>query len=139
MSIATIAQDLVDRVKAISSFSNRVGLALGGKNIDPTLRKLTVPHAWVIYMGDDIVSQDEMNPCNALIRVNFNVLVAHEYQNHNESELITTDFPLLHEVVAAVKGKSPVVGSTWAYEGQGLDIIDGRLVWVQNYSILMGL
>ena len=141
MSINVITQDIVNKVKSIPALEGRVGLALGGKNIDPTLRKLPVPNAWVIYMGDDVITRDEINPCVHLMRINFVVLISHEYQDHSEAELITTDFPILHEVAQAIRGTQPtnLPGNKWVYEGQGLEIIDNRYVWAQQYSITLAV
>lgn len=138
MSIDTITQHLVDTVKAVPSFGGRVGLAVGGQEIDPINRELQRPAAWVIYVGDDFVEGNEMNPCQTLIRMNFIVKVLVDYDN--EASLISTHLPLLHEVVQAVQGGSPVPGMKWLYESQGLEALEPeRMVWNQQYSIRTGI
>jgi len=137
MSIGIIAQDLVDRVKAITEFSGRVGLAVGGQEHDPINRELTRPAAWVIYVGDDL-EDAAMNPCVEFIKVNFIVKVLVDYDD--EATLVSTHFPLLHNVVREVRGNEPVPGSPWLYEGQVLEALDSdRMVWAQNYSVKIGI
>jgi len=136
--IDVVTQDLVDTVKAVASFSNRVGLAVGGQEIDPINRDLTRPAAWVIYIGDDFVSGNTMNPCNTLIKLNFIVKILIDYDS--EANLISTHLPLLHEVAQAVQGGEPAPGSKWLYEGQGLEALEpDRMVWNQQYSIQLGI
>lgn len=138
MSIELIAQDLVDRLKTVPSFGNRVGLAIGGKDIDPFNRDLPRPAAWAVYVGDDNESEATMNPCSSLIRLNFIVKVLVDYGT--EADLITTQLPLLHTTVQAIQGGEPVPGMKWVYEGQGLESLEPeRSIWNQQYSILMGI
>ena len=137
-NITTIAQHLVDTVGAVSAFGGRVGLAVGGQEIDPINRELTRPAAWVIYIGDDFVSGSQINPCSTVVKLNFIVKILVDYDN--ESNLISTHLPLLHDVVQAVQGEEPVTGMKWLYEGQGLEALDSdRMVWNQQFSITMGL
>lgn len=137
-NIDTISQDLVTRVKTVSSFSNRVGFTVGGQDMDPLNRDLDIPAAWCVYTGDEIVSVSPMNPCSSLIKLNFVVKVLVPYPS-SETTLLTTYLPLLHEVVSAIQGGSPVSGSKWLYEGQGLTEMSERLVWDQSYSVQMGI
>jgi len=138
MSIALISQDIVDRLKTVSEFNNRVGLAVGGKDIDPFNRDLQRPAAWAVYVGDDNESETTMNPCSSLIRLNFIVKILVDYGT--EAALISTHLPLLHTTVSAIQGGEPIKGSKWVYEGQGLEAIEPeRTIWAQQYSILTGL
>ena len=140
MSIQLATQDLVDRVKAISSLEGRVGLAVGGQEIDPINRDLGLPGAWVIYVGDTLIDVSEMNPHHEFIKADFVVKVLVDYDN--ESNLISTHLPLLHEVVQAIRGNNPTLlpGSKWLYEGMGLESLEPtRMVWAQNYSIKFGI
>ena len=137
MEIETVTQDLIARVKAIPAFGNRVGLSVGGQEIDPINRDMPRPAAWVVYVGDDLAQGSAMNPCQTLIRLNFVVKILVDYSD--ETTLATTTFPLLHEVVQAVQGGSPVEGAKWLYESQGLTELTERMVWDQSYSILLGI
>lgn len=138
MSISVITQDIVDRVKAIPEFGGRVGLAVGGQEIDPINVELHRPAVWVIYVGDDIISDNEINSCFEIIKLNFVVKILVDYDN--ETNLIGTHLPLLHKVVGAVKGNEPIYGSNWIYDGQGLEALEpSRMVWAQSYSINIGI
>lgn len=137
-SISTIAGDIVTRIKTISSFGGRVGLAVGGQDVDTTNVDLPRPAVWVVYVGDEVMSANEISPCREVIKLNFVVKVLVDYDN--EAKLISTHLPLLHTVVSTVKGNSPIAGSKWVYEGQSLEeLTPERMVWVQNYSTRIGI
>lgn len=138
MNIETISQDLVTRLKTVSAYNNRVGLTVGGKEIDPFNRDLPRPAAWALYVGDDNNVSSPMNPCASLVQMNFVVKILVDYDN--ESNLTSIHLPLLHATAAAIHGGEPVKGMKWVYEGQGLESLDpDRMVWAQNYTILTGL
>lgn len=138
MNISVITQDLVDRIKTVPEFGGRVGLTVGGKEIDPFNRDLPRPACWALYVGDDNDVDTPMNPCASLLSLNFVVKILVDYDN--EENLITTHLPLLHSVVAAIQGGEPVKGMKWIYQGQGLESLDpDRMVWSQNYTILTSL
>lgn len=135
-NIETVTQHLVDTVSSVSAFGGRVGLAVGGQDLDPINRELTRPAAWVIYIGDDQVSGNTVTPCST-VKMNFIVKILVDYDN--EASLIATHLPLLHQVVQAVQGGQPVTGAKWLYEGQGLEELTDRMVWNQQYSITLGI
>ena len=138
MSIGIVTQDLVTRVKSVASYNNRVGLAVGGKGMDPMNRELTRPAAWVIYSGDSALSTDPNSPsCIPLVSLNFIVTILVDYDD--ESSLISTHLPLLHETILAIQGNEPIPGSKWIYNGQALTELTERMVWEQSYTILMGV
>lgn len=137
-SIGALTNDIVERVRAVSSFNGRVGLAVGGQDVDPINRNISRPASWVIYVGDDFLEGDPMNPCQTLIKLNYIVKILVDYDT--ETNLINTHLPLLHEVAQAVQGGEPVPGMKWFYEGQGLEALEpDRMVWNQQYSIRMGV
>lgn len=138
IGIRAVTEHLVTQIKAIAAFSNRVGLTVGGKDIDPINRELPHPSAWIVYIGDEVVSSTPMNPCSTLIKLNFVVKVVVDYGT--EANLTTTQFPLLHNVVSSVQGKEPVSGSKWLYDGQVLESLEpNRMVWAQSYSAMIGI
>lgn len=140
MSLAAAAEDLVTLVKDLPNFNHRVGLAVGGQEVDPINRDVQLPAAWVIYVGDSVDSVAEMNPCVQIIRARFVVKILIPYDN--ETNLINDHFPLLHKVVSAVRGSEPLEmpGSAWLYEGQQLESLEpSRQVWSQDYSIKFGV
>lgn len=136
--IGELAQDLISRIKAIPSQKfgaavPRVGLAVGGKNVDPLITTAQRPCAWVIYIGDE--NLDDTENCGPFMRFNFIVKVIIDYKN--ETDLITTQFPLLEEIIAQVNGvNGPAGAKSWRYEGQTIDELTGeRIVFDQRYSI----
>jgi len=91
--IDVIAQDLVDKVKTIGALSNRVGLAVGGTDIDPINRDLPRPAAWVIFTGIPIVDSSTISTKNVSVQYTFVIKILIDYGT--ESALIATHFPLL--------------------------------------------
>ena len=49
--ISDIAADLVTKIKGVAALGNRVGLSVGGRDIDPLLDNLPRPANWVLYTG----------------------------------------------------------------------------------------
>lgn len=131
--IGSIASDLVTQIKTVSALGNRVGLVVGGTEIDPINRNITLPAVWVIFVGDEAVSDTQFNKSQS-IKLNFVVKVLMDYSN--ESDLVDTQFTLLEDVIKAVRGGIPSVGAkNWRYNGQTLDeMTPERLVWDQSYS-----
>ena len=139
--IAETAQDLITRVKAITSNKfgvsvKRVGLAAGGTAIDPTMEKVEYPAAWVIYVSDQTVDPSDQGSCGgAMVKLNFVVKIIVNYDN--EKDLIDNQYPLLVEVIRAVNGQQgPTQSKRWKYEGQSIDeLTSNRIVFDQRYSI----
>lgn len=131
--IATIAQSLVDRIKTVPEFENKVGFMIGGTQNDKFNRDLQAPSAWVVYVGDQIEEEPDMYSCKEKIRLLFDVRIV--VAKISEEDIITEQLPLLHETVEAVLGQEPVPGGHWSYDGQGLITMESRLVWNQRYSI----
>ena len=100
--IDLITQDIVDKVKTVTEFSGRVGLAVGGTDIDPINRDLTRPAAWVIFTGMPIIDGSQISTKTVAVTYSYVVKVLIDYGL--ESELIGTHFPLLEKTVSTVKG-----------------------------------
>lgn len=139
--IAESAQDLVAKVKSIASnkfgtTTKRVGLAIGGKSIDPLIEKSPRPLAWIIFTSDENLDTDDQGVCGSYIKLNFVVKLLIDYTN--ETDLLTNQLPLLEEVINAVGGQQGPIGSKrWKYEGQSMDELTAtRLVFDQRYSII---
>jgi len=135
--IDTISRDLLTRVKTVSAFTNRVGFTVGNQEGDPYNLELPKPFSWIVYLGDDLVNAPN-KPCSEQIKLNYIVKIAVEY-GRNESDLLDTTFPILHETVQAIRGGEPVLGSYWLYEGQVIEEFTDRLVFAQSYSITIGI
>lgn len=138
MSIQVISEDIVARLRAIPELQT-VGFTVGSQDHDPYNREIPHPSAWVLYVGDDLVDEgSDLNHCNIFIKHNFVVKILDDWDT-NETALLTTRLPLTHTVAKAINGQTAITGSNWLYEGQGLEELDGRMVWAQSYSIKIGL
>ena len=138
MSIEVIAADIVARLRAITELKT-VGFTVGSQEMDPYNRDIPHPSAWVIYTGDDLVDEGgDLNHCSIFIKYNFVVKVIDDWDT-DENALLTQRLPLLHTIATAINGNTAMTGSNWLYEGQGLEELDGRMVWAQSYSIKVSL
>lgn len=142
--IAELSADLLTAVKEIASNKfgitlKRVGLAVGAKSIDPTLQKVQLPAAWVVYIGDQNLSALDQGECPAFTKTDFIIKVFMEYST--EADLIANQYPLLEELINTINGRQgPVGAKKWKYEGQTLDELTGnRIVFDQRYSIVAAL
>lgn len=142
--IADLSSDLITATKSIASakFGTapiRVGLAVGAKSIDPTLQKIALPAAWVVFIGDQNQSNLDQGECPAFVKTEFVIKVFLEYST--ESDLITNQYPLLEELITTINARQGPAGSKkWKYEGQTLDELTGnRIVFDQRYSIVAAL
>lgn len=142
MSIAITSRDILDRIKAIPELENRVGFTVGGQDMDPMNDKLKTPFVWIVFVTDDVTLQNPVRPsCGDTLKLNYMVKVALDY-GRDENKLIDTDLPILHLITSAIHGETPpgLPVSFWQYHNQTLESLDSdRMVWVQNYSIKLGL
>lgn len=142
--ISLLASDLLTAAKSVQSNKfgtvvKRVGLAAGAKGMDPTMSKVQTPAAWVVFIGDQNQSISNEGECPTFTKLNFIVKVFMDYTT--EADLITTQYPLLVEVITTINGRQGPVGSRkWKYEGQTLDEMTGnRVIFDQRYSIVAAL
>lgn len=138
--IDIITQDLVDKVKTVSALNNRVGLAVGGTDIDPINRDLPRPAAWVVFTGIPVIDGSAITTQNVSVTYTYDVKVLIDYGK--ESKLIATDLPLLETIVDTVKGSeiSGLPYHTWSFNGMFMESLDpDRMVWILNLSITTGL
>ena len=133
--IDLITQDLVDKMKTITALGNRVGLAVGGTDIDPINRDLTRPAAWVIFTGTPVIDASDSATQTVAVAYTYVVKVLIDYDT--ESQLITTDLPILENTISTVKGTN-INGlgfHTWTFGGLALESLDAdRMVWILNFS-----
>ena len=142
--IATLSTDLVTAAKSITSNKfgttvKRVGLAVGATSIDPTMQKVVTPAAWVVFTGDQTLSNLDQGECNPTVKMEFVIKVFLQYST--EADLIANQYPLLSELISTISGRQGPVGSKrWKYEGQAIDELTGnRVVFDQRYSIVVAL
>lgn len=134
---AEAAQDLLTQVQTVAALAEATGMAVGGRDIDPSMSKLPLPAAWVVLTQDR--SNDPMTPVNMggqTLLVTYSVLVYVPYTS--QSDLITNQLPLLESVIKAVHGHLTPTGHKWRYEGQRLVLVNpDRLGYEQRYSLPM--
>ena len=138
--IDLITQDIVDKVKAVTEYSGRVGLAVGGTDIDPINRDLKRPACWVVFIGMPIIDNSQISTKNVGVTYQYVIKVLIDYGL--ESELIATHFPLLEKTITAVKGTgiNNLPFHDWSFDGMSLESLDAdRMVWVINFSIATSL
>ncbi len=135
MKITSISQDLVAKVKTITAFESRVGLAVGGQEIDPINRTLPHPAAWCIFTGISVI--DAVTPANKTVAISYNYLVKVLIDYDTEQQMAVTDFPILEDTMNAVKG-TQIAGlgfHEWRFGGMILESLEpARMVWVLTFS-----
>ncbi len=153
--IAECAADLLARAQSVPELTSRCGLSLGGHSIDPTLLKIPLPAAWVIYGGDQ---PDEapfgssgqggggMVPQQQVMLSLWRVVVYLPYTT--DEDLINVQYPLIESVLMAVRntitsddnGTAAPSGHRWRYAGQKLVLVyNDRLAYEQHYTLDMVL
>lgn len=138
--IETATQDLVDRVKAIPEFGGRVGLAIGGTDIDPINRDLEQPFAWVFFTNAAVIDGSKISTKFASIAYSYIIKVVIDYGS--ESELISTGLPVLEKTISTIKGNqiNGLAMQSWSFDGMTLEDFDkDRMVWVINVSLATSL
>jgi hypothetical protein len=144
--IAENAEDLVARVTSVPALATSAGLALGGRGADPALTKIPLPAAWIMFGKDQVneppygTSQSGgfggMVPQIENIQQVFSVVIYVPYIS--QDDLLTTQYPLLESVIAAVRGNGRPApsGHRWRYIGQKLAMVyPDRLAYEQHYTI----
>lgn len=142
--ISELATDLNTAAKSVASgaFGTtpvRVGLAVGAKALDPTMQKVATPAAWIIFTGDQNLSDVEQGECFTSVKMEFIVKVFLDYDT--EQDLLANQYPVLNELITTINGRQgPNGAKRWKYEGQSLDELTGnRVVFDQRYSIIASL
>lgn len=138
--ISELATDILNKVKngTSTSFGNpkRVGMASGGKNLDPLMTKSIRPACWIVFLNDQNVdAQDNQGSCGSMFKYTFVVKILLDYST--EEDLLTNQLPVLEAVQLAVNGQQGPIGSRkWLYEGQTIDELSAnRMVYDQTYTI----
>lgn len=145
--IAENVADLIDRVKSVSALTASASIFLGGHGTDPALLKIPLPAAWVRYEQD---SPDEapystssgagpaIVPASQVCLAMCSVIIYVPYVS--ESDLLTTQYPLLEQVIAAIHGKDAPSGHRWRYFGQKIALVaNDRMAYQQRYTLDMVL
>ena len=95
--IDNITQDLLVKVRTVSDFTNRVGLAVGGTEIDPINIDLPRPAAWVVFTGTPILYSSPTTTSTVSVNYTYVVKVLIDYGD--EATMITSDFPVLENII----------------------------------------
>lgn len=136
--ITELMQDLINKIKAVPAYQNRVGAAVGGTEADPTMANAPLPFAWVIYGGSQPTG--EMREGGKLYRETsylFNVTIGIGYGD--EADLLNTYLPVLEQTQQAVAGEQAEGLSNaglWEYQGDSFELVTAdRMVYTVRFSI----
>lgn len=134
--IDLILDDAVTKLKTISALNNRVGMALGGRDIDPQLENVPKPAAWILYNGSTNIDEREDGSCVTPVRHDLDVLLI--VDNGNATHLKTNVFPLIESVIAEINGKEGPLGTKYyRYESSFLDALESdRLIYSFRFTII---
>lgn len=137
--IARNAQDLYDKINAVPSLTGKVGLRLGGGEIDPSLTKAALPCAWIIYGGRAPAEEPgEMAYQTRAFSLSFGVMLYIPYDS--QAAMVATNLPLIDAVAQAVMGTDAPSGSRWIYAGEKNVLINpDRLAYQMTFEIIDSL
>ena len=134
--ISELTQDLINKIKVVPAFENRVGAAVGGTEYDPTMSKAAVPFAWVIYGGSQPTGeQREGGKTYRESTYLFKVTIAIGYGK--EADLLNTYLPVLEATQQAVAGKDTGLSNAglWEYQGENFELVTpDRMVYTMTYA-----
>ena len=135
--IATLMESAVDKVKTATLLDSRAGLAAGGQAADPKMRRAPLPCAWVIYAGDANTST-EPRAIGSVTDVQHEIIVKVLTAYNTEQSLKTVSYPTLQDVINSMTTEPVSTSGTcehFKYEGQTLEELDDRIVYIHRYSI----
>jgi hypothetical protein len=135
MAIAELAQDLIAKLKSVPAMGNRVGLATAGRATDPSMKRVPMPAAWVLFDSDTNTNPDDRGFLQTDIDMTFSVFVMLSYTS--EADLINMQLVTLEDLARAASGKdSTNFGMRWKYLGcQLLSTFSDRLVYELKYLV----
>lgn len=135
MSADAFASDLMTKLGAVTGLS--IGMALGGRDPDPSMTKIPLPAAWVL-LAEDKPNDPEtaLVPTSQMLLVDYVVMAYVPYIS--QSDLINTEFPLLRAIRTAIHSTNSPNGNRWKYLGQRLVLANtDRLGYEQRYRVLV--
>lgn len=137
ITLPEIVQDLINKVKLLSQYENRVAATLGGSKGDPNLVSMEAPFAWVVFESSS--NAGERGKRWQEVEYKFNVIVGLPY-DEGEQDFISTQLELLELTCLAVRGTPNVPNSSnlWTYEGCELVTIDPTKVIYQLHFSTIG-
>ena len=134
----TFALDLHTKLATVSALAASAGFAVGGRTSDPALTKIPLPAAWILMMKDEATEQDSLAVVSAqqVLKIEYGVMIYVPYTS--QTDLISTQFPLLRAVRTAIHATSAPNGYRWKYKGQRLALINAdRLCYEVRFEILV--
>lgn len=136
-NIATLMESAVTKVKSAANIDSRAGLAAGGQAADPKMRRAPLPCAWVIYAGDANTSTDT-RAIGSTVDIQHEIIVKVLTAYNTEQSLKTVSYPTLQNVIKAMTTEPVSLTGPcdrFKYEGQTLEELDDRIIYVQRYSL----
>ncbi len=134
---AANAQSLLNLIRTIPALSAKTGLALGGRGGDAGLADVPVPYCWVLFAGDENLDSKKEGTVAMVptLLLRYVVLVGVPY--NSESDLLTTEYPLLKQVWQTINGQQTPSGSKWRYTGTRPPAINpDRLIFTQVFTTI---
>lgn len=138
--IDLIAADLVAKLKTVPELEGRVGLAVGGTDIDPINRDLKRPACWAVFTGLQVLDDSQISTQSVSTVYSFVVKILIDYGT--ESDLVGVHFPLLETIVESVKGTeiTDLPFHSWSFNGLVMESLDAdRQVWTMSLTVASGL
>jgi hypothetical protein len=139
--IAELADDLLTKVRGVTTLASRTSLSIGGKSGDPGLLKIDLPAAWAKFANDESDERSyERGPDSGLVSeaqlqmATFIVTILIPYTD--DDDLLTVQYPLLEEVIAAVHATDSPTGFRWRYRKQRIALVyTDRLAYEMHFTV----
>ena len=134
-------QALATALAGVPAIANSTGTSVNSTYPDPTVTQIPLPAAWLGYAGS--VPLDK--PLNGfsgrgVTRKLIYVVMVYLDNTLGQNAFLTTQLPILDEIVAAVRGLLPTPGQAgfaFAFEGERLhSLTTKRVTYEQRFSLI---
>lgn len=128
MTTPKLAASLVDLIAVVPELGGRVGTTLAGGSADPTMSSIEIPAAWVVFDGNQDLSQGDGRTAAdsryQSLLCTFRAVVVLPY-GLGEADFVENQLKLLDDIASAVRGETPDTGNgpgarPWLYQGCSL-------------------
>lgn len=143
MRISAASSDLISKLSTVSALQGRVSLASAGGPIDPGMQSVPMPASWVLFEGEDVVSNAIPMSTNRGyqqedVLLKFSVWTMISYAS--QADLINNQWPTLEAIADSVSGRQAGSSATgllrWKYVRNYLaHVSNDRLIYVQEFLI----
>jgi hypothetical protein len=141
--ISDVLRDILAKITVLPGLTNTAGIALGGRGSDPSMKKIALPAAWVMY-GKDSTDEAPFGHTGyqpgsvpeegALLLIDIVILLYVAYDT--QDDMLDVQYPFLESVIDAINGSEAPNGMRWRYVSQKLAIVlPDRQAYEQHYSL----